>query len=234
MPSLNQDLAEQFANNIVGSIATLMNEHLSSTANHLSRNKVSTLIRLKQYLAAHLDDNELTPAKIADSLGISVRYINKLLLTEKTSISRLIWSNRFRITSYNVCYTKLLRVSEVHLILGSTLFFLFGVVPTAVGLAGSLLVQGVLFAPFDLPQYGMNVTTLLASLFVMHKLAKKIIAPNTPYIDLSYKQVFKLSVVFQAGIVSWVGFWNFYGQGFSPNSITNIALFAASYRNNFV
>ncbi len=52
-------------------------------------------------------------------------------------------------------------VSEVHLILGTTLFLLFGAGPAAVGLALGLLVQGLFFAPFDLPQYGMNVTTLL-------------------------------------------------------------------------
>src|SRR5690349_11846726 len=52
-------------------------------------------------------------------------------------------------------------VSEVHLILGSTLFLVLGVAPTAVGLALGLLLQGMFFAPIDLPQYGMNVTTLL-------------------------------------------------------------------------
>ena len=34
-------------------------------------------------------------------------------------------------------------------------------------LALGLLVQGLFFAPFDLPQYGMNVTTLLVPLFAL-------------------------------------------------------------------
>ena len=54
-------------------------------------------------------------------------------------------------------------VSEVHLILGSTLLLLFGAGATAIGLAAGLLLQGLLFAQFDLPQYGMNVTTLPVS-----------------------------------------------------------------------
>ncbi|MCB1488694.1 MAG: energy-coupling factor ABC transporter permease, partial [Bauldia sp.] len=45
-------------------------------------------------------------------------------------------------------------VSEVHLILGSTLYLMFGAGPAAIGLAAGLLLQGVFFAPFDLPQYG--------------------------------------------------------------------------------
>lgn len=73
-------------------------------------------------------------------------------------------------------------VSEVHLILGSTLFLLFGAAPAAIGLAAGLLLQGLFFAPFDLPQYGMNVTTLLVPLFALSALARRIIAPDTPYV----------------------------------------------------
>ena len=62
-------------------------------------------------------------------------------------------------------------VSEVHLILGSTLFFLFGLVPSALGLVIGLLAQGILLAPWDLPQYGMNVTTLLLPLLVVYAIA---------------------------------------------------------------
>src|SRR5690606_17137100 len=57
-------------------------------------------------------------------------------------------------------------VSEVHLILGTTLLLVFGVAPSAIGLAAGLLIQSVFFAQSDLPQYGMNVTTLLLPLFV--------------------------------------------------------------------
>ena len=64
-------------------------------------------------------------------------------------------------------------VSEVHLILGSTLFLLFGAAPAAFGLAAGLLLQGVLVAPFDLPQYGMNVTTLLVPLFALQYVAQR-------------------------------------------------------------
>ena len=45
-------------------------------------------------------------------------------------------------------------VSEVHLILGSTLFLVVGAAPAAIGLAAGLLFQGLFFAPFDLPQFG--------------------------------------------------------------------------------
>jgi ABC-type Co2+ transport system permease subunit len=120
-------------------------------------------------------------------------------------------------------------VSEVHLILGSTLFLIFGAAPAAVGLALGLLVQGLFFAPFDLPQYGMNVTTLLVPLMALAALARRIIAPNTPYVDLRYRQVLALSAAYQAGIVAWVTFWALYGQGFTSENASAIASFGGAY-----
>lgn len=120
-------------------------------------------------------------------------------------------------------------VSEVHLIMGSTIFLIFGLAPAAVGLALGLLIQGVFFAPFDLPQYGMNVTTLLVPLIAMSHLAKKIIAPETAYKDIGYMQALKLSTTYQAGIVAWVAFWAFYGQGLGAENLDAVSSFGAVY-----
>lgn len=120
-------------------------------------------------------------------------------------------------------------VSEVHFILGSTLFLLFGAAPAAIGLALGLLIQGVFFAPFDLPQYGMNVTTLLMPLFAVSALVRRIIRPDTAYVDLTYRQALALSTIYQAGIVSWVAFWAFYGQGFTVESTMPILAFGGAY-----
>jgi hypothetical protein len=120
-------------------------------------------------------------------------------------------------------------VSEVHFILGSTLFLIFGAAPAAFGLALGLFVQGVLFAPADLPQYFINLTTLLVPLFAVATMAKRAIAPNTAYIDLTYAQALKLSTTYQAGVVSWVAFWAFYGQGFGAENVAAVTSFGAAY-----
>lgn len=120
-------------------------------------------------------------------------------------------------------------VSEVHLIFGSTLFLVFGMAPAAVGLAAGLAIQGMVFAPFDLPQYGMNVTTLLVPLFGLHLVARRLIAPNTPYVELRYRQALALSTTYQAGIVTWVGFWALYGQGLGAQTVGSVAIFGAAY-----
>lgn len=120
-------------------------------------------------------------------------------------------------------------VSEVHFILGTTLLLILGTAPAAIGLALGLLAQGVLFAPIDLPQYAMNVTTLLVPLFAIHVLAKKIIAPDTAYVDLTYTQALKLSATYQGGVVVWVAFWAFYGSGFGAENVTAVMTFGAAY-----
>ena len=120
-------------------------------------------------------------------------------------------------------------VSEVHLILGSTLFLIFGAAPAALGLSLGLLTQGLFFAPFDLPQYGMNVTTLLMPLFAMSFIAKKIIPQNIAYKDIKYVDALKLSVIFQGGIVTWVAFWALYAEGFGIENLTSIFSFGAAY-----
>jgi Cobalt uptake substrate-specific transmembrane region len=120
-------------------------------------------------------------------------------------------------------------VSEVHFILGSTLFLILGAGPAAIGLAAGLLIQGLFFAPFDLPQYGMNLTTLLVPLFALHELAKRIIAPGTAYVDLKYSQVLALSTVYQGGVVAWVAFWAVYGAGFGADNLAAIGTFGLAY-----
>jgi ABC-type Co2+ transport system permease subunit len=119
-------------------------------------------------------------------------------------------------------------VSEVHFIFGSTLFLIFGAAPAALGLALGLLLQGIFLVPTDLPQYGMNVTTLLVPLFAINSLAARIVARDTAYVDLRYGQALSLSTAYQAGIVAWVAFWAIYGRGLGSENLSSIATFGAS------
>jgi hypothetical protein len=91
------------------------------------------------------------------------------------------------------------------------------------------LLQGLFFVPTDLPQYGMNVTTLLVPLFAINALAARIIARDTAYVDLKYRQALSLSSAYQAGIIAWVAFWALYGRGLGVENLSSIATFAASY-----
>ncbi len=120
-------------------------------------------------------------------------------------------------------------VSEVHFILGTTLFLLLGAGPAAIGLAGGLAIQGLFFAPSDLPMYLVNISTLLFPLFAVDALAKKIVPQTTAYVDLRYVDVLTMSAVYQGGIVAWVAFWALYGQGFGAENLTAVVSFGEAY-----
>lgn len=186
----------------------------------------------------HIEPGIVDGAKMLLGVGTAVAaatYTAKLVWTDIVKrgaislISRVAIATVMVFIFFQVLPHYPVGVSEVHFILGSTLFLILGAAPAAVGLAMGLLMQGVFFAPFDLPQYGINVTTLLVPLFALSALAHKIIAPNTAYVDLSYKQALALSTAYQGGVVAWVGFWAFYGQGFGAETLTSVATFGAAY-----
>jgi len=173
----------------------------------------------------------LSYATAAGALGYAAKLAFSTL--KKEGLTALLL-RAFIATGLVFCFFEMLPhhpvgVSEVHLILGTTLLLVFGVAPAAIGLAGGLLIQSLLFAPADLPQYGMNVTTLLLPLFATSALARRIIPENIAYVDIGYAQAFKLSVAYQGGIVLWVGFWAIYGKGVGAENVSSISSFGVAY-----
>lgn len=167
----------------------------------------------------------------AASLGIAVRMASDAIVRDgalpfvlRSAVAAGLVFSFFEILPHHP-----VGVSEVHLILGSTLFLLFGAGPAALGLAAGLLLQGLFFAPADLPQYGINLTTLIVPLAGVSFLAKRIVAPGTAYADLDYRQALALSAAYQGGIVAWVAFWAFYGKGVGTDNLAAVASFAAAY-----
>ena len=186
----------------------------------------------------HIEPGIVNGAKIVLSYAtaaVAAGYTLKLGLETLRAKGLVSLALRSLITTVMVfCFFQVLPhypvgVSEVHFIVGSTLFLLFGAAPAAIGLAAGLLLQGVFFAPLDLPQYGINLTTLLVPLFALQALASKIIAPNTAYVDLDYKQALALSTAYQGGVVAWVAFWAIYGAGFGMENIASVLSFGGAY-----
>ena len=186
----------------------------------------------------HIEPGVVNEAKMALSYataavagGLTIRYSVDTLRQSKSAAFalRLIMAALLTVFFFEVLPKFPVGVSEVHFIFGSTLFLLFGAAPAAIGLAAGLAIQGLFLAPVDLPQYFMNTSTLLFPLFAISWVAGRIVAPNTAYVDCTYKQVLKLSVTYQAGIVAWVAFWAFYGQGFGSDNISAVTGFGLAY-----
>jgi len=186
----------------------------------------------------HIEPGLVDSAKIALSYATgaaSLAYAGRLALAlaQGAGATALLLRTALA-TALVFCFFELfphhpVGVSEVHLILGTTLMLLFGAAPAALGLAGGLLVQSLFFAPADLPQYGMNVTTLLVPLFATAALARRVIPARVAYVDIRYGQALKLSLAYQGGIVLWVGFWALYGRGMEAGNLSSIGSFGAAY-----
>ena len=170
-------------------------------------------------------------AATAGAAGLTINYsVDTLRQSNSLAFAlRLIMAALLTVFFFEVLPKIPVGVSEVHFIFGSTLFLLFGATPAAIGLAAGLAIQGLFLAPADLPQYFMNTSTLLFPLFAISWVADRIIAPNKAYVDCTYKQVLKLSATYQAGIVAWVAFWAFYGQGFGADNISAVTGFGLAY-----
>jgi ABC-type Co2+ transport system permease subunit len=186
----------------------------------------------------HIEPGLVSEAKLVLSYGTaaaSLTYAAKLAVDEARARGLISLAARTALSAISVfIFFEVLPhfavgVSEVHLILGSTLFLLLGAAPAAFGLVIGLLVQSLFFAPQDLPQYGMNVTTLLVPLFALQMLARRVIAPQTAYVDLRYGQALALSTAYQGGIVAWVAFWAIYGQGFGAANLASVGSFGLAY-----
>ena len=172
----------------------------------------------------------LSYATATGALMLGASYVMASLRRDGLSLAiRALCTTFLAVVFFEVFPHYPVGVSEVHFILGSTLFLVFGIGATAIGLSCALLLQGIMVSPLDLPQYGMNVTTLLVPLFVMGYFARRFIPSHVAYKDLSYRSVLSLSAVYQLGIISWVSFWVFYGQGFTSVSFHQIGIFSLAY-----
>ena len=60
-----------------------------------SSTRVAQLVRAKTYIAANLHDFDLSPAMVAEALGVSPRYLAALFADESASVARHIWRLRF-------------------------------------------------------------------------------------------------------------------------------------------
>jgi len=186
----------------------------------------------------HIEPGVIDGAKMAlaaGTAGLSAGYGLKLMRDD--IVARSVASFGFRAvlaSAASFVFFELLPhvpvgISEVHFILGTTLLLILGAGPAALGLAAGLLIQGLFFAPSDLPMYLVNVTTLLVPLFAIHALARRIIPETKAYVDLDYAHVLKLSATYQGGVITWVAFWAAWGQGFGAETTVSILSFGAAY-----
>ncbi len=114
--------------------------------------------------------------------------------------------------------------SELHFIGASTIYFVFGFLPTLFGFALGLLLQAVLFEPQDLVHLGVNSLSLIVPLIAAHAtVGRRLLGEEL----VAWSSVLRFDALYYGGVVAMVGFWLALGDERTP--LADWALFAASY-----
>ena len=80
---------------VAETVLTFIGRMMTEDAAPLSRHAHGLLFSIKQYLLAHLADEDLTPATVAQEFRVSHRYVNKLFSAEGCSVTA--WMQRRRL-----------------------------------------------------------------------------------------------------------------------------------------
>lgn len=92
--SLTPTTSHVVAKNLNDLLCGAIGETVSQLPLPLSEHKVVTLIRVNNYISAHLHESSLNPDAVANAMRLSSRYLNQLLEAEGTSLGRLILRKR--------------------------------------------------------------------------------------------------------------------------------------------
>jgi AraC-like DNA-binding protein len=94
LPCLDAVASEKVARNFAELLASALDEAILNSPLHLSENRSTALVRVKDFLERNLDACELDATMVSAALNLSPRYINKLFEAENTSLARYIWRRR--------------------------------------------------------------------------------------------------------------------------------------------
>jgi cobalt/nickel transport system permease protein len=111
--------------------------------------------------------------------------------------------------------------SELHFVGAMPMYLALGLVPTLLGFAAGLVLQGLLFEPSDLLHLSVNTLSLALPLLAVHAT----LGQRLQRVDL--RAVLRLDAAYYAGVTAMVGFWLSIGEVATP--LSEWARFAASY-----
>ncbi len=171
----------------------------------------------------HIEPGVLAATKIAAADVAAVGVLVSaawLALRQPTMLLRTLLAAVF----FTLCMQSLhLKVgpSELHFIGAMPMVLALGLVPTLLGFALGLLLQGLLFEPADLVHWSVNTLSLALPLLAVHAALGKRLQRVT------LGAVCKLDVPYYAGVTLMVGFWLSIAEVATP--LAEWTRFAASY-----
>jgi AraC-like DNA-binding protein len=91
---LDAETRVRLSNQALDLVAMALGERLQGGRPNPSVHRSALLYRVKSYIETHLREPDLTLSGVAAALGISVRYVNRLMAEEETSFGRYVLARR--------------------------------------------------------------------------------------------------------------------------------------------
>lgn len=117
--------------------------------------------------------------------------------------------------------------SELHFVGAMAMYLTLGFLPTLLGFALGLALQGLLFEPQDLVHLGVNSLSLMLPLIAVHATFGRRLFGRTWGERLSFTRIVKLDAMYYAGVTTMVGFWLLLSDTATP--FASWLAFAGSY-----
>ena len=176
----------------------------------------------------HIEPGILNAAKVlcanVAAVGTLATFAPNLLSRADTLIKTVLAAVFFSV--FMEVFHMPVGASELHFVGASTVYFLFGFIPTLFGFAVGLLLQGLLFEPQDLVHLGVNSLSLIVPLVAAHGLLGRHFFAKGERRRIRWSEVVKFDALYYTGVVTMVGFW--LALGTEPTPLQNWALFAVS------
>lgn len=175
----------------------------------------------------HIEPGIIAQAKVmaanAGAAGLLLTYAKDLLKNPADIVRMLVAAVFFSL--FMQSFHVKVGPSELHFVGAMVIYLTLGFVPTLIGFAVGLLLQGMLFEPLDLPHLAVNSLSLILPLIAVHyTLGRKLREQDGV---ITWKNILKLDAMYYSGVTAMVGFWLAISN--VATSFAAWAAFASSY-----
>jgi len=174
----------------------------------------------------HIEPGLITQVKLAMAnivaSGMLLTYARELLKRPTDIIRSLIAA--FFFTVFMQSFHMQVGPSELHFIGAMVMYLTLGFIPTLLGFAAGLLLQGLLFEPGDLLHLAVNTLSLVVPLLAIHYTLGRKLREGA---KVTLQQIVAMDAMYYGGVVAMVGFWLSLANIVTP--LAAWASFASSY-----
>ncbi len=177
----------------------------------------------------HIEPGYIAQAKVmlanVSAVGLLGYYIKDLLRQPADIVRTLLAALCFSLfmQSFHVSVGP----SELHFVGAMAMYLTLGFLPTLIGFAIGLLLQGLLFDPMDLPHLAVNSLSLMLPLIAVHYALGRKLRDAASGQGVDWASILKLDALYYGGVTTMVGFWLLISDVATPFAAW--AAFAGSY-----